>query len=46
MKSQSERPAPPDPPNLKGTLFARPDPRLKFDVKELDRFHTSTKDGR
>lgn len=33
------RPAP-DPPNLKGTLLARPDPRLSLDLKKLDEFHT------
>lgn len=33
-------PAPADPPNLRGTLLARPDARQHFDVKELDRFHS------
>jgi len=33
----------PDAPNLKGTLLARPDPRLRLDLKELDRFHTLPK---
>jgi len=33
-------PAPADPPNLRGTLLARPDSRQHFDVKELDRFHS------
>ena len=32
--------AAPDPPNLRGTLLARPNPRLQFDVKTLDSFHT------
>jgi len=40
-QSTDVRPAAPDPPNLKGTLLARPDPRLSLDLKELDRFHTS-----
>lgn len=31
-----------DPPNLRGTLLARADPRLKMDLKDLDRFHTIT----
>lgn len=29
-----------DPPNLRGTVLARPDARMKLDVKELDKFHT------
>ena len=29
-----------DPPNLAGTLLARPDPRLQMDLKKLDRFHS------
>lgn len=35
--------ATPDPPNLRGTLLARPDPRLHMDLKELDHFHTVPK---
>ena len=27
-----------DPPNLKGTMLARKDPRLQFDLKTLDEF--------
>ena len=27
-----------DPPNLKGTMLAREDPRLQFDLKKLDEF--------
>ena len=27
-----------DPPNLKGTMLARKDPRLQFDLKKLDEF--------
>ncbi|MBI4888122.1 MAG: hypothetical protein HY824_13590 [Acidobacteria bacterium] len=30
-----------DPPNLRGTLLARPDASLDLDLKELDRFHTT-----
>ena len=33
-----------DPPNLRGTLLARPDPRLKFDLKQLDQFHAKHAD--
>lgn len=44
LQSPQARPASPDPPNLKGTLLARPDPRLQLDLKELDRFHTGSKD--
>lgn len=48
-QSRSNKPtgtvAAPDPPNLRGTLLARPNPRLQFDVKTLDSFHTpSNKD--
>lgn len=28
-----------DPPNLRGTALARTDPRLTFDVKQLDTLH-------
>ena len=28
----------PHPPNLAGTLLARPDTKLQLDLKELDRF--------
>ena len=38
------RVAAPDPPNLKGTPFARSDWRVDLDLKELDRFHTTNKD--
>lgn len=31
-----------DPPNLRGTALARADPRLKFDVTQLDTFHKTT----
>lgn len=31
-----------DPPNLRGTVFARTDPRLTFDVKQLDTFQQGT----
>jgi hypothetical protein len=31
----------PDPPNLKGTAFARTESRVELDVKELDRFHNN-----
>jgi hypothetical protein len=37
-------PAAPDPPNLKGTAYARSDSRAGLDVKDLDRFHGPTKD--
>ncbi len=30
----------PNPPNLAGTLLARPDPKLQLNLKELDRFHS------
>jgi len=40
VRSSEGRPDAPEPPNLKGTLLARPDPRLRLDLKELDRFHT------
>lgn len=30
----------PDPPNLKGTMLARPDPHQRIDLKELDGFHS------
>lgn len=40
----SARAAAPDPPNLKGTVLARSDRRIEFDVKDLDRFETRTKD--
>ena len=39
-KAPGAKLAAPDPPNLKGTPLARPDPQLRFDVKTLDRFHT------
>ena len=41
LKTRAE---PPEPPNLRGTIFARPDPRHQFDVKDLDRFHAQAKD--
>jgi hypothetical protein len=44
LQSPQARPDAPDPPNLKGTLLARSDPRLQLDLKELDRFHTGSKD--
>ena len=31
-----------DPPNLRGTLLARTDPRHSLDLKELDSFHGGT----
>lgn len=34
------RPTATDPPNLRGTMLARPDPRYDLDLKALDRFHT------
>jgi len=40
VRSSEARADAPEPPNLKGTLLARPDPRLSLDLKELDRFHT------
>ena len=45
--SSSNKPAlvPPDPPNLKGTVLARPNPRLHFDTKTLDKFHTPPNKG-
>lgn len=39
--SQSRSRTAPEPLNLRGTLLARPDPRLEMDLKELDRFHAS-----
>lgn len=39
LLSAQARAEAPDPPNLKGTFLARPDPRLQLDLKELDRFH-------
>ena len=41
--SVSQRVAAPDPPNLKGTPFARTDRRAELNLKELDRFHTANK---
>ena len=38
LEARSRRDAP-DPPNLRGTLLARSNPRLTFDVKQLDEFH-------
>jgi hypothetical protein len=37
------RTAVPDPPNLRGTAFARQDSRPPMDLKELDRFHARDK---
>jgi hypothetical protein len=34
----------PEPPNLKGTAFARSDRRAELDLKELDRFHATGRD--
>jgi hypothetical protein len=45
LGSSEGRPAPPDPPNLKGTLLARGTQRLAVDVKELDRFHSLDRDN-
>jgi hypothetical protein len=45
LRSSDGRPAPSDPPNLKGTLLARGDQRRGIDVKELDRFHTLDRDS-
>ena len=42
--STAEASAAPEPPNLKGTAFARTDSRVELDVKDLDRFHNSVKD--
>ena len=42
--STAEASAAPDPPNLKGTAFARTDSRVELDLKDLDRFHNSGKD--
>jgi hypothetical protein len=39
--STAEVVAAPDPPNLKGTAFARRESRMVLDVKELDRFHNN-----
>ena len=36
--------AAPDPPNLKGTAFARTDSRSGLDLNDLDRFHAPAKD--
>ena len=33
-----------DPPNLKGTAFARKSPRMELDLTELDRFNDPAKD--
>jgi hypothetical protein len=30
----------PDPPNLRGTVLARSNPRHTLDIKTLDRFHS------
>ena len=38
-ETMASRPTAADPPNLRGTLLARSDPRHTFDVKELDHFH-------
>jgi len=35
----------PDPPNLRGTAYARTDSRTGLDVTDLDRFHGPGKDG-
>ena len=40
-----QTPDAPDPPNLKGTAFARTDSRSGLDLKDLDRFHGPAKDG-
>ena len=42
-RAQSRRDAA-DPPNLRGTALARGNPRLSFDVKRLDEFHTRDED--
>ncbi|MGH9257340.1 MAG: hypothetical protein ACRD3C_22500 [Vicinamibacterales bacterium] len=44
LSRSQARAAAPDPPNLKDTALARSDQRLEFDVKDLDRFDTLTKD--
>ncbi len=31
----------PDPPNLRGTVLARSDPRAVVDLKDLDQFSTN-----
>jgi hypothetical protein len=36
--------AAPDPPNLKGTAFARTDSRNGLELTDLDRFHAPSKD--
>ena len=38
MAGSHSRAMAPHPPNLAGTLLARPDPKLQLDLKELDRF--------
>jgi hypothetical protein len=42
--SRDPRMNPPEPPNLRGTMLARPNPRLSLDLKELDAFHQRTND--
>lgn len=39
-EAMTNRPGAADPPNLRGTVLARSDPRHKLDLKELDRFHS------
>ena len=41
--SASDASGAPDPPNLKGATLARIDSRTELDLKELDRFHGSSK---
>lgn len=38
-RARQDQSTPTDPPNLRGTLLARPDSRLQLDLKQLDRFH-------
>jgi hypothetical protein len=41
MDRANRRSMAPDPPNLKGTLLARPDADRTIDLKALDRFHSA-----
>lgn len=38
LEARTQRSQAPDPPNLRGTLLARRNPRHRFEVKQLDAF--------
>jgi len=39
--AMAQYPSAADPPNLRGTMLARPDPQRAIDLKDLDRFHST-----